>query len=64
MHASLNLATNDIQFPICCEFRSQIPNFTPMKFRFVEQVSIATNQLPKVTTSNNNNIDLVYKPSA
>jgi len=27
----------------CCEFRTQISNFTPMKFRFVEQVSMATN---------------------
>ena len=25
-----------------CEFRTQISNFTPMKFRFVEQVSMAT----------------------
>jgi len=27
----------------CCEFRTQISNFTQMKFRFVEQVSMATN---------------------
>jgi len=36
-------ASKELPLELCCEFRTQISNFTSMKFRFVEQISMTTN---------------------